>query len=322
MAASVETDDSEVGVKRTFREAAVDDGSPHAQAALLRRQSDALRAAAKVYESEGERLLQIWSARLQDRDGDDDDDDDNNDDGENGGDGNDGDQQHEQRVSSKSHENAAAVVGSTRVPSSAEVEAAAAMAGALVFARKSTNEEEDEDEAQDTLGPLLNQTRAPLAIDFKSEIVLDNVLGSGASGSVWKAHYRPVGGAFGSRRVFEVPTDVPIAMKVMHSSAGGVLSPADQAAFEAEVSLLSALRHPNIVRSYGTCHDDKGNNCVLIEFVDGSSLYKALHEQILQPSWQATHRLAKQLASAMHYCHTREPFAVVHRDLKVCDYVK
>ena len=320
-AASVETDDSEVGVKLTFREAAVDDGSPHAQAALLRRQSDALRAAAKVYESEGERLLQIWSARLQDRDGDDDDDDDN-DDGENGGDGNDGDQQHEQRVSSKSHENAAAVVGSTRVPSSAEVEAAAAMAGALVFARKSTNEEEDEDEAQDTLGPLLNQTRAPLAIDFKSEIVLDNVLGSGASGSVWKGHYRPVGGAFGSRRVFEVPTEVPIALKVMHSSAGGVLSPADQAAFEAEVSLLSALRHPNIVRSYGTCHDDKGNNCVLIEFVDGPSLYKALHEQILQPSWQATHRLAKQLASAMHYCHTREPFAVVHRDLKVCDYVK
>ncbi|XRB19582.1 serine/threonine-protein kinase [Pseudoscourfieldia marina] len=87
-------------------------GSPHAQAALLRRQSDALRAAAKVYESEGERLLQIWSARLQDRDGDDDDDDDN-DDGENGGDGNDGDQQQEQRVSSKSRENAAAVVGST-----------------------------------------------------------------------------------------------------------------------------------------------------------------------------------------------------------------
>ena len=51
-AASVETDDSEVGVKLTFREAAVDDGSPHAQAALLRRQSDALRAAAKVYESD------------------------------------------------------------------------------------------------------------------------------------------------------------------------------------------------------------------------------------------------------------------------------
>jgi len=180
-----------------------------------------------VYESEGERLLQIWSARLQDRDGDDDDDDDN-DDGENGGDGNDGDQQQEQRVSSKSRENAAAVVGSTRVPSSAEVEAAAAMAGALVFTRKSTNEEEEDDEAQDTLGPLLNMKRAPLAIDFKSEIVLDNVLGSGASGSVWKAHYRPVGGAFGSRRVFEVPTDVPIALKVMHSSAGGVLSPADQ----------------------------------------------------------------------------------------------
>ena len=47
------------GVKLTFREAAVDDGSPHAQAALLRRQSDAHNAATKVYESEGERLLQI-----------------------------------------------------------------------------------------------------------------------------------------------------------------------------------------------------------------------------------------------------------------------
>ena len=275
--ASVCSDDSETGVRFAF--AKEDDESPQqAQAALLYRQADALRSAADVYDSEGKRLLSVWAERMD--------------------------------AAAAASSVQGDVDGEVDQSSSGAAAAAAAAVSLVVAGSTSASKDDDDDdpgETEDVVVPLRQEGAAvavaPLRVDFAKELELESVVGSGASGTVWKAWYRPRG-----TPAEGLPTDVPVACKIMHGS--GV----DQASFDAEVSLLSSLRHPNIVRCFGSGSRD-GSACVLMEYVDGPSLHVALHEQHMQPSLAAVHRLARELAEAMAWCHSL-PMPVVHRDLK------
>ncbi|KAK3419240.1 hypothetical protein EUGRSUZ_H04962 [Eucalyptus grandis] len=78
-----------------------------------------------------------------------------------------------------------------------------------------------------------------------------------------------------------------------------------------EINLLSQLRHPNIVRYYGS---ELGEDAlsVYLEYVSGGSIHKLLQEYgaFEEPVIQ---NYARQIASGLAYLHGRN---VVHRDIK------
>jgi serine/threonine protein kinase len=81
---------------------------------------------------------------------------------------------------------------------------------------------------------------------------------------------------------------------------------------EREMETLTSLHHPNIVQLVGICIE---NNEVFIitEFVSGGSLRKKLKDQSIPLDWPLKVYIAKNLALALTYLHTKN---IIHRDLK------
>jgi serine/threonine protein kinase len=88
--------------------------------------------------------------------------------------------------------------------------------------------------------------------------------------------------------------------------------------FVNEASILSLLRHPNLVTFYG-CTSSRSRELVLVyEYVPNGTVADHLHghraaERAL--SWQLRLNIAVEAATALAYLHAIEP-PVVHRDVK------
>lgn len=90
------------------------------------------------------------------------------------------------------------------------------------------------------------------------------------------------------------------------------------AEFMMEMKLMSKLKHPNIVSFLGACIVSP-NLAILLEFMPGGSLYRAIHRRrrnnmgpfpLLKTAW-----IAYGIAKGMEYLHAQYP-VVIHRDLK------
>ncbi|KAF0906565.1 hypothetical protein E2562_012019 [Oryza meyeriana var. granulata] len=108
-----------------------------------------------------------------------------------------------------------------------------------------------------------------------------------------------------------------VALKMMRVAEGDGEDVSGQgvveAQFDAEVSLLSRLRHPNVVRLVAVCRDPPVY-WVITELMARGTLSAYLHERepySLPP--ETVVRLALDVARGMEYLHAR---GVVHRDLK------
>ncbi|KAK9867625.1 hypothetical protein WJX84_001877 [Apatococcus fuscideae] len=146
--------------------------------------------------------------------------------------------------------------------------------------------------------PVGQQQQASLDIDAVREIELDERLGSGAFGTVFKGRWK--GGE--------------VAVKIMQSAGLGEEAQLD--AFRREVQVLSALRHPHIVRLLGACLV-LPHLCIVEELAMGGSLYDKLHgppgNRINCPlPYHQVLQVAVEVGGAMAYLHPQ----VVHRDLK------
>lgn len=86
--------------------------------------------------------------------------------------------------------------------------------------------------------------------------------------------------------------------------------------FLQEVSLLTSIRHPNLLLYMGACVNAKYPLCIVSELIDGGSLYEVLHgkEQMCLNTRQKL-LLTQDIARGMLYLHGRDPI-VLHRDLK------
>lgn len=130
--------------------------------------------------------------------------------------------------------------------------------------------------------------------------IFDRV-GAGGMGEVYRAADIQLG-------------DAPVAVKrLLISPSLNEQRDAIVEQFMREARILRALKHDNIPRVYD-CFEENGHLYLVMDFVEGVTLAATLKSS--RPSAETVLGWARQIASALHYLHTREPLPVIYRDLK------
>jgi serine/threonine-protein kinase len=101
----------------------------------------------------------------------------------------------------------------------------------------------------------------------------------------------------------------PVALKVV--SLGLVGNESAMKRFDRESAILQQLRHPHIVRLYGTGRF-RGTPYIAMEYVDGEPLDRVLTRRT-RLGWEEVFTYAKQLCDALQHAHDK---GIIHRDLK------
>uniref|UniRef100_A0A0E0NC54 non-specific serine/threonine protein kinase n=1 Tax=Oryza rufipogon TaxID=4529 RepID=A0A0E0NC54_ORYRU len=85
-----------------------------------------------------------------------------------------------------------------------------------------------------------------------------------------------------------------------------------------EIGIISALRHPNLVRLFGCCID--GEQLLLIyEFLENNSLGRALFgrgDHQLKLDWPKRYNICLGTAKGLCYLHEESTLKIIHRDIK------
>ncbi|KAK8517168.1 hypothetical protein V6N13_092454 [Hibiscus sabdariffa] len=128
--------------------------------------------------------------------------------------------------------------------------------------------------------------------DFNTE----NKLGEGGFGSVYRGFLRDL--------------DTYIAVKrVSKASKQGIRE------YASEVTIISRLRHKNLVKLTGWCHD-RGELLLVYEFMPNGSLDTHLFKGKSLLTWETRYKIMQDLASALLYLHEEGDYCVLHRDIK------
>ncbi|KAK2354732.1 L-type lectin-domain containing receptor kinase IX.1 [Trifolium repens] len=124
----------------------------------------------------------------------------------------------------------------------------------------------------------------------------DRKLGQGGFGAVFKGYF--------------VDLDLQVAVKkISRGSRQG------KKEYVTEVKVISQLRHRNLVKLLGWCHE-KGDFLLVYEFMPNGSLDSHLFGKRLPLSWSVRHKIVLGLASGLLYLHEEWERCVVHRDIK------
>lgn len=85
-----------------------------------------------------------------------------------------------------------------------------------------------------------------------------------------------------------------------------------------EVSMISCLQHPNLVKLYGCCIE--GDQLLLIyEYMENNSLACALfgpENSQLKLDWSTRHKICVGIAKGLAFLHEESRLKIVHRDIK------
>ena len=158
------------------------------------------------------------------------------------------------------------------------------------------------------VGVAVDPSDRPSEIDF-AELVLDEVIGAGGFGKVYKGVWRRRQGR-GGREEEEEEEEVAVkaARRDPDEEAGAAAE-----SVRREARLFWMLRHPNVIALRGVCLVEP-NLCLVMEYARGGGLNRALAGRKVPPrvlvDW------AVQVATGMDYLHNRTLVPVIHRDLK------
>ncbi|KAI3822605.1 hypothetical protein L1987_10199 [Smallanthus sonchifolius] len=122
------------------------------------------------------------------------------------------------------------------------------------------------------------------------------VIGHGAFGTVYKGILVDTG-------------DVVAVKRCSHSGDQG------KAEFLSELSIIGTLRHRNLLRLQGWCHE-KGEIMLVYDLMPNGSLDKALFESRFTLPWAHRKKTLMGVASALAYLHHECENQVIHRDVK------
>lgn len=129
------------------------------------------------------------------------------------------------------------------------------------------------------------------------EYLIHQLIGEGGMGKVYEAEER-----LSRRRV---------ALKVLRDDLAQ--SDDGRRMFLREMTILSRLDHPNVVRCLA-CTEAGGHLVMVLEHLQGQTLREVLRQQS-RLSWQQAVGIAASIASGLGAAHEHEP-PIVHRDLK------
>jgi len=129
-------------------------------------------------------------------------------------------------------------------------------------------------------------------IDFK-EVKVQEKIGNGSFGIVYKGMWR----------------GIEVAVKKLHNTK---ISDEHLETFLQEITIMSRLRHPNIVLFLGCCSEEP-NICFLTEYISNGNLHNLLQREKLDFSRILT--MSIEVARGLVYLHAHNP-PVLHRDLK------
>jgi serine/threonine protein kinase len=119
-------------------------------------------------------------------------------------------------------------------------------------------------------------------------------IGRGGMGCVYKAYQKNL--------------ERYVAIKILSENLAE--DPEFRERFQREASIVARLSHPNIVAVYDF-ERYKNTICIIMEYVDGSSLQRLVEEHAL--SERDVLLIGAQIARALHYAHQNN---VIHRDVK------
>ncbi|KAI3742040.1 hypothetical protein L1987_59719 [Smallanthus sonchifolius] len=120
-------------------------------------------------------------------------------------------------------------------------------------------------------------------------------------------------GSFGSVYLGKLSDGKLIAVKVRFDK-----TQLGSDSFINEVTLLSSIRHPNLVSLEGYCNESK-QQILVYEYLPGGSLTENLYgvnSKRVTLSWARRLKIANDAAKGLDYLHNRSEPRVIHRDVK------
>ncbi|XP_034482562.1 mitogen-activated protein kinase kinase kinase 7-like [Drosophila innubila] len=146
--------------------------------------------------------------------------------------------------------------------------------------------------------PTMKAVAVRIAVE-KADMGLDEIMGSGAFGVVYK--YQLI--------------DVPCAVKKFFVDDDDA-----KKKIEREVKYLSRVTHENIVELFCTLHSKDSKTFIVMAYADCGTLYDYIHKEKEQKRNEYSDSTAlswmRQLAKGLHYLHATEPKPIIHRDIK------
>ncbi|KAF3792087.1 Inactive protein kinase [Nymphaea thermarum] len=166
-------------------------------------------------------------------------------------------------------------------------------------------EEEEEEETDDFVAITMNFETGPKKFRYTelaaatSDFSEEGKLGEGGFGGVY-------------RGILKDTNEVVAVKRFSKGSSQG------KKEYVAEVTVISRLRHRNLVRLIGWCHE-RGEFLLVYEYMEGGSLDSHLFSSKSCPvlPWAQRMKVALGLGSAVLYLHEEWEKCVVHRDIKL-----
>ncbi|GER28693.1 lectin protein kinase family protein [Striga asiatica] len=152
----------------------------------------------------------------------------------------------------------------------------------------------------ETLGSYVNKMR-PKEFKYNELHIATNgfnptrIIGHGSFGTVYKG-------------ILPTTRDSVAVKRCSHKEQG-------RTEFLSELSIIGTLRHRNLVRLQGWCHE-KGESLLVYDLMPNGSLDKALFESKTVLPWAHRRKILHGVASALAYLHGECESRVIHRDVK------
>ena len=108
-----------------------------------------------------------------------------------------------------------------------------------------------------------------------------------------------------------LPQATVVAVKVLSDQS---MSEEALKEFRTEVTMMSKMRHPNVVLLMGIC-SSAPNLAIVTEYLARGSLYRLLHHTEVKLDDRRRVKMGIDIAKGMAYLHSASP-PIVHRDLK------
>ncbi|UOZ09755.1 serine/threonine-protein kinase [Amycolatopsis sp. WQ 127309] len=129
---------------------------------------------------------------------------------------------------------------------------------------------------------------------------IDGRIGTGAMGAVWQAHDEVLG------------RTVAIKQLLLHSHLDEHDAEDARQRTMREGRIAARLHHPNAISVFDVVTDDNGQPCLIMEYLNSTSLAAVLQERRTLPPTEVA-RIGAQVAAALREAHA---VGIVHRDIK------